>query len=132
VKNSLATLASVLLAGCAVSNGPSFALMNDSAPEIPRRQIDRIDGTYKGDATLVMARSPTCPRGKEGSVEIGDQTLYFGYQPDVLFIAPVQTNGTVHAVAGPSVLDGRLVNGRLVFSVTTPVCRTRYDLRWVL
>jgi hypothetical protein len=128
---TLVVLATTMLAGCAANN-VSFGLMNASSPEIPSRQIDKIDGTYKGAVQLVTARAPACPPSREGSVEIGDQTLYFGYLPNIIFIAPVQPDGTVHAVAGPSILDGRLTKGRLIFTVTTPVCQSRYDLRWVL
>jgi hypothetical protein len=47
-------------------------------------------------------------------------------------VAPVQPDGSVYAVSGPSVLSGRLAGGRLAFTVRTPVCESHYNMRYVL
>ena len=120
------------LAGCSALNPTVLGDVNSRPPELPKREADKIDGDYKGEALLVAAVSPACPGSSDGRVEIGDQKLYFAYQPDILFVAPVRPDGSLYAVSGPSVLIGKLSHGELTFSVRTPVCESRYALRYVL
>jgi hypothetical protein len=107
-------LAGALLAGCSYPHGPG--------------STNLIDGSYKGRPALQAANPQICPGTHYGYVEIGDRDLHFAYLPGIIFDAPVQLNGTLHDVRGPAVLDGKIIDERLVFSVTTPQCHTDYDL----
>ncbi len=101
-------------------------------PGPPGTWPDRVDGNYKGAATLADAQSPLCPPTTFGKIEIGDRRLYFAYQPDTLFVAPIQADGTLFAKSGTATLEGTLLGERLAFIVRTPTCASSYDLNWVL
>ncbi len=116
------------LAGCGSSSGQVAA----GTQQPPAPQPQHIDGSYKGRATLATKLSSACPGSSIGQIEIGDQKLYFAYLPDTLFVAPVEPDGSLHATSGPSMLDGSLIEGRLVFSVRTYVCSSVYDMHRVL
>jgi hypothetical protein len=128
---SLALLA-LGLAGCQGWNNAVLTSVSSRPSNQPPDLVDKIDGNYKGPAALVAAQSPACPPGSFGKIEMGDQTLYFAYTPATIFVAPVLPDGTIHAVSGPAVLDGTVGGGRLIFTVRTPECESRYNLRWVL
>lgn len=130
-----ALLAVVLPLGLAGCGGWNDALLNHASgqsPELPSPESDKVDGSYKGAVNLVAAQSPACPGNSFGRIEIGDRTLYFAYLPNTMFIAPIRPDGSVYAVSGPAVLDGRLAGGRLAFTVRTPVCESHYNMRYVL
>lgn len=113
-----------------------------------------VDGTYKGVAETVVAQGASCPAADPGTITIGDRRLIFPFSPNVIFIAPVQPDGSLVAriVAIPPTaprgrggaraavpppapigsLDGRIGGGALEFTVRTPSCETRYRLRWVM
>jgi hypothetical protein len=132
-KTSLAVLLALALPlGLAGCNDALLNFANGRAPELPTPESDKVDGNYKGAASLVAAQSPACPGNSFGKIEIGDRTLYFAYLPNTMFIAPIQPDGSVYAVSGPAVLDGRLAGGRLAFTVRTPVCESHYNMRYVL
>jgi len=131
-KTPLAALLALGLTGCAGWNNTLLNFANDRAPELPTPESDKVDGNYKGAANLVATQSPACPGSSFGKIEIGDRTLYFAYQPHTMFVAPIQPDGSVYAVSGPAVLDGKLTGGRLAFSVRTPVCESHYNMRYVL
>lgn len=118
------------LVGCGNSSGRVAA--GTHQPPAPTPQPQHIDGSYKGVVTLATKLSSACPGSSIGQIEIGDQKLYFAYLPDTLFVAPVQPDGSVHATSGPSLLDGSLTGGRLIFSVRTYVCSSVYDMHRVL
>ena len=127
-------------------------------PGAPISAFPLIDGTYKGVAQVVSAQVAGCPMARPGIITIGDRRLIFPYQPDMIFIAPVQPDGTLIARVGitiPTVaggrgaaragrnaapaapatigsLDGRIGGGWLEFTVRTPSCETRYKLRWTM
>jgi hypothetical protein len=139
-KTPLAALLSIVLpallplglAGCGGWNDMLLNYASNQSPELPPLESDKVDGSYKGGVTLVATQSPACPASSFGQIEIGDQTLYFAYQPNTMFVAPIRPDGSVYAVSGPSVLDGKLTGGRLAFTVRTPVCESRYNMRYVL
>ena len=98
----------------------------------PATTAELYDGSYQGRAVLVGANGPGCPfRPHHGVVEIGDATLVYPYLPDLVLAAPVARDGSLHAAAGPAVLDGRIVNDHLEFIVRTPNCQSRYSMRFV-
>ncbi len=119
------------LAGCSHSAAPRVAASGSQprSAAAPAPTPEMVDGIYKGRAYLEVRLSPACPGSSIGQVEIGDQKLYFAYKPDTMFVAPVQPDGTLHATSGPSLLDGTLKHGRLVFFVRTYVCSSVYVLR---
>jgi len=100
--------------------------------ELPDNQIDRVDGTYKGVVTLVEAHNPNCPPTKWGIIDVGDRTLVLDYTPSLIMTAAIQPDGTLHAQAGTTVLNGWLREGRLNFTVSSPVCVSRYRFRYVI
>ncbi len=100
--------------------------------ELPDDQMDRISGTYKGLATRVSPDDPRCPTARTGTLELGDNRLELAYTPGLIFTAPVQPDGSVVSVVGPSKLQGRIANGYASFTVTTPNCTTRFDYRYVI
>ena len=120
------------LGGCGGWNDMLLNYANSQSPELPTPESDKVDGNYKGAASLVATQSPACPGSSFGKIEIGDRTLYFAYLPNTMFVAPIQPDGSVYAVSGPAVLDGKLAAGRLAFRVRTPVCESHYNMRYVL
>ncbi|MBV9656256.1 MAG: hypothetical protein JOZ42_17015 [Acetobacteraceae bacterium] len=119
-------------AGCNRFNDSVQGALDTRDPQLPKDQLDQIDGIYKGSATTVEAHSAICPTERFGTVEIGDRTLNFALTPTTIFITPIQADGSVHTTTQDSSLDGKLTDGRLVFTVRNALCETRYDLRWVL
>jgi hypothetical protein len=89
------------------------------------------DGSYQGRSVLVRATSPACPPSRRGVIEIGDNTLFFPYLPDTIFTTAVAADGTMHGVAGVTHLDGRVADGRLAMTISSPVCETQYTGRYV-
>ncbi len=81
---------------------------------------------------MIVAQSAICPKERFGTVEIGDRTLNFALTPTTIFITPVQPDGTIRTVTHDTSLNGKLADGRLVFTVRNALCETRYDLHWVL
>lgn len=128
----MAALLALGLAGCSGLNNTLQNWANARAPELPSGESDKVDGNYKGAVFLAAAQSPACPGSDFGKIEIGDRKLYFAYRPEILFVAPILSDGTLYAVSGPSVLSGTLIDGRLAFTVRTPVCESRYNMRYVL
>ena len=134
----IACLPLMLIAACtATDQGVAgydrlvFSAVNSTGPQLPRDYTDRVSGNYKGQPVTTKRLSTLCPPDTESKIEIGDATVYFAYRPDALFIAPVQQDGTVHAVAGDAILDGVVREGTMRMTVTTPVCETRYRMRWL-
>ena len=107
----------------AAAQGP--AAQTPPAPPAPPQAVN---GAFKGRAILGVRLSPACPGSSIGTVQIGDQRLYFAYKPDTLFVAAIQPDGTFHAASGPSLLDGSLEGDRLLFTVRTYVCSSVYQL----
>jgi hypothetical protein len=105
------------LAGCGYPSGPG--------------STDLVDGSYRGRPALQAANPTECPGTHYGYVELGDRDLHFAYLPNIVFEAPVQANGAVHDVRGPAVLDGKVVDDTMIFSVTTPQCHTDYSLHFI-
>ena len=98
----------------------------------PATTAELYDGSYQGWVALVGANGPGCPVWpRKGVIEIGDATLVYPYLPNLVLAAPVAPDGSLHAAAGPAVLDGRIVNDRLEFIVRTPNCQSRYSMRLV-
>jgi hypothetical protein len=86
-----------------------------------------INGYYQGRVREVDAKAPNCSAATRGVIEIGDKTLLYAYSPQLIYVASVQPDGTVHAEAGGTTLDGTLVDGHLAFNVTTQDCKTSFD-----
>lgn len=129
-------IAASLLSAC---SGPLDAynrgiarLQYGQADELPSDQINRIDGTYKGLTSLLASGSPNCPVPSTGTIDVGDKTVIFAYTPAVIFTAPVQPDGQIHGVVGRVRMDGVVANGLLQFVVSSPVCTSRYDFRYVI
>jgi len=119
-------------AGCSTYNNRVANIVASRQPYVPENLVDKIDGLYKGIAEPVASRSPLCPDAREGTAEIGDRTLYFALTPSTLFVTPIQPDGLVYTEIPNAKLEGKLENGRLLFSVKNQVCETRYDLRRTL
>ncbi len=111
---SIIAAAGLVLAGCT------------SAPPGPG-STDLVDGSYQGQATLVTSNAPSCPEAAYGQIEVSDLTLHYAYTPSIIFAAPVQSDGTLHDEDGKYVLDGKLADNRLQFTVTTPDCQSTYN-----
>ena len=119
------------LAGCVNGNRRVDAL-----PYAP----DRVDGSYRGWAYLTSAPdlkphrwwakshidSAICPHTTFGVFEVGDRTLYYAYAPNLIFSAPVATDGSIRQVLGSSSLNGSIAHNRLRIDIRTPVCTTRF------
>lgn len=122
----------LLLGGCSAYNRGIASVQFGQAPEQSDDQVDQIDGTYKGLATVEEASGPACPPAQVGTIEIGDHSLFFGYTPSIVFISVVQPDGTLAGQAGDATLAGRLDGGVLRFTVTSPSCRVSYRFRYVI
>jgi hypothetical protein len=59
-----------------------------------------INGYYQGRVREVDAKAPNCSAATRGVIEIGDKTLLYAYSPQLIYVASVQPDGTVHAEAG--------------------------------
>ena len=123
-------LALLMVTGCTAYNDAIFSMVNNQSPNLPADAKDRTSGNYKG-MPVTLASTGECPPGGEGLVEIGDATVYFAYRPDVIFVAPIQPNGHVHAMTGTSTLDGTVRDGWMDMTVTSPACTTHYRMRWL-
>lgn len=97
----------------------------------PPSPTGAFDGSYYGEADTVRARPGQCPADRLGMAEVGDKRLSFAYAPQIIFNPPVQPDGTLHGVVGPSTLNGRITGRRLVMTVITPNCETHYNLHLV-
>jgi hypothetical protein len=86
-----------------------------------------INGYYQGRVRQVDAKAANCPPPTRGVIEIGDRTLLYPYSTQLIYVAPVMPDGTIHAEADGTTLEGTLIDGRLVFSVTTPDCKSSFD-----
>jgi len=128
----LIVLSSTWLTACGNTSGSPQSARPVTSPPIPAKVADKPDGIYKGFAFTAVSASPICPTAQWGTVEIGDQTLYFALTPQTIFIAPIQPDGTVRMVLPDGTLAGRLMDGRLLFSVKNRVCETTYDLQRVI
>lgn len=124
--------AGIAVAGCSQWNNFIVGRADYAVSDFPANEWDTADGNYKGRAKLAASQSAACPGSSWGKIEVGDDRLDFAYQPGTIFVVPIPPDGKLHAVSGPSVLDGWLVGGRLQFTVKTPVCESRYDMRHVL
>ncbi len=107
-----------LLAGCSYPHGPGTT--------------DLVDGNYRGRPAVTASAPDLCPGNHYGYFELGDRELHFAYMPNIIFDAPVQPDGTIHDVSGPAVLDGKVVDDHMIFSVSTPECQSSYNLRFFL
>jgi hypothetical protein len=131
----LAALPVALLCGCGVPENSAGvappAMARTIAPPQPAQPdvAGPINGIYGGASEQVEAKIPGCPYAELGLIEIGDRTLLFPYTTDLIYVAPVQADGTVHSQLGQTTLDGHLIDGRLAFSVTTPDCTSRFSFR---
>lgn len=85
-----------------------------------------LDGSYQGEADLLVSTGRDCPASQNGVLEIGDRTMYFPYQPALEFSAPIGQDGTMHQLVGNAILDGRITGDVLSMSITTPTCRSTY------
>ncbi len=130
MRRAATLLALLLVTGCTGYNNAIFSAVNHLPPTLPADAKDRISGNYKG-MPVILASTGACPATSEGLIEVGDATVYFAYQPGVIFVAPVQPDGHVHAQTGASTLDGTVRDGHMDMTVTTPVCTTRYRMRWL-
>ncbi len=115
--NALLGLLVAGLCGCSYSHGPG--------------STDLVDGSYRGRPTLATSTPDICPGTHYGYIEVGDRDLHFAYLPNVVFDAPVGSEGSLHSTSGDSVLDGKITDDQLVFSVTTPQCHSSYNLRFL-
>jgi hypothetical protein len=89
------------------------------------------DGSYQGRSVLVRASGPGCPPSRRGVIEIGDNTLFFPYLPNVIFTTAVNSEGVMHGVAGSTHLEGRIVGDQLSMTISNQTCETRYAGRYV-
>lgn len=123
-------LAAAALGGCVTPAAPVRTGANGISR--PATTAELFDGSYQGRAVLVRATGPGCPvRPRYGVVVIGDAELTFPYEPDLILSAPVAADGTLHAETSPAVLDGRIINDRLEFTVRTPNCQSHYSMRYI-
>jgi hypothetical protein len=136
------------LAACAAHKQPSnYSYWAPKPPpawnkKYPSYVPDRVDGSYQGTAALIKAYSAdlrhtywyrpkvddeVCPHTTYGVVEIGDRTLYYSYAPNLVFAAPVASNGAITQTVDGSTLTGQVMHGTLTFSIVTPLCTTRFN-----
>ncbi len=125
-----AALLAAMLAGCAQPDAPAAATPAAvAAATLPPPITGPINGIYQGSSTRVDAKIPACPLAARGLIEIGDRTLLFPYTYELIYVVPVQADGTLHTASGDAVLDGKLIDGRLDFDVTTPMCKSSFSFR---
>lgn len=127
----LLLLATSLLGGCGF---PLSAPVRVGANGVvrPATLTELYDGSYQGHTYLLAANGPGCPlEPHNGVIEIGDAVLIYPYTPTLILTAPVLPDGSVHSVAGPAVLDGRIANNRLNFTIHTPNCLSSYSTHFV-
>ncbi len=115
----------LLVAGCS-SSAPTSA-----GPAVPMAtQTDAatgpINGFYRGSSELVAGSPDSCPNYSRGAIEIGDRAMLYPYTTDAIFVAPISSDGLLHAQAGDFVLDGTLNEGQLVFTVEGQSCKTAF------
>ena len=91
----------------------------------------RYDGSYQGTTRLVSATG-LCPQARYGVVMIGDNTLTYAYTPQQVFSVPVLPDGTLHGVAGTTMLDGQISHDRLLMTISSPTCTSRYTTHFIL
>jgi len=128
----LAASTALLLSGCASYDRGIAWLQYHQVPELSDDQTDLVDGTYKGLVSVEQSNGPGCPERREGTLEIGDHSLFFAYTPSIFFITFVQPDGTLSGHAGDATLDGKVEDGFLHFVVTSPDCRISYAFRYVV
>lgn len=102
--------------------GPLIANESQPAPV-----TGPVNGFYQGRMRQVETKIPACPLPALGVIEIGDRTLLYPYTFELIYVAPIQADGTIHAAVGNTTLDGTLIDGRLAFNVTTPECQASFD-----
>ena len=112
-----------------VTPGPATVAV--AAPPAPPPYPQHWDGSYQGGSVLVRASSRACPPSRRGVIEIGDSTIFFPYQPDLIFTTAVRSDGSMHGVAGQTHLDGRIVGDRLTMTISSPTCETQYRARYI-
>ncbi len=119
------------VAGCGADLSPRVRVGEQGVTR-PATRTELYDGSYQGRVRLVRAIGPACPRWPGyGVVVIGDATLYYPYEPDLNFAAPVTREGTMHDRIGPAVLDGRIAGNQLAFTIKTPQCQSYYRMHFV-
>lgn len=111
-----------LAAGCASSEAPPPGAVSQVALE--PAATGPVDGIYKGSVHLVSATGDGCPGDARGLIEIGDRRLLYPYAPSLIFVAPIRTDGKIHAETGGYSLDGTLAGGALDVVVAGAGCRT--------
>jgi len=123
----LATCALTALAGC--TGQENFIVWGSSSgptsPNLP------FDGLWKG-GIVRQAQGTPCLDPQRGTFVVGDGRIVVAYQPNLTLVSAIASDGAFHAAAGDSVLDGKLVDDTLNFSVTTKDCETQYAFNRVI
>ncbi len=90
------------------------------------------DGSYQGSITQVAARSPACPREPgERVLMLGDGVLWYAYDTNVYFAAPVNSDGVIQATDGNATINGKITGNHLVATVTSPDCTSRISMYYL-
>ena len=110
---------------------PGPAVVAVAARPAPPAFPQHWDGSYQGRSVLVRATSPACPVSRRGVIQIGDSTIFFPYQPDLIFTTAIRSDGSMHGVAGQTHLDGQIVGDRLTMTISSPTCETQYRARYI-
>jgi hypothetical protein len=122
----LLMLLPLLLAGC------GFFERTVGPDTDPRASTNPIDGSYQGRVKLVReAPGAVCPLGRRGVVLVGDHLLVYPWTDGILFSPEIAPDGSVHGTSGDAVMDGRVVNNHLFFTITTPACQSQFKGHFV-
>ena len=95
------------------------------------------DGSYQGYITTTTAPSPAagsrpCPNEYgERVLMLGDGVLWYPYDPDTFFAAPVNSDGMIEATDANATIKGQITGNHLVATVTTPKCTSQMSMYYI-
>ena len=123
----LAALAAtaLLLSGCQTT----FDLVGVAVP-LSATAERSYDGSYQG--SIISTANPACPHEYgERVLMLGDGVLWYPYDADIFFAAPVNSDGVMQATDGDTTLKGKITGNHLVATVTSPQCTSQISMYYL-
>jgi hypothetical protein len=100
--------------------------------QAPAPVASSVDGRYRGTARLVRAENRFCSRSGARTLEIDNRTVTLSYRESprqlAMLTAVAEPDGRLHAEDGVGTLDGRLADGQLDVTVSSPMCENHLSL----